>query len=330
MTDIANVPAAAYAFEPETAAFVRRQDEERAAGPANPSIEELRAGYRAGLLATSVPRRDGVTVRDLTVPGAVDDRAARLYTPATVGASRGPLLLYVHGGGFAVGDLESHDALLRMVADAARLRVLALDYRRAPEHRFPAARDDVAAAYRWVRANAAALGVDEARIVLGGESAGGTHAVAAALALRDAGDPMPHALWILVPALDATGGGESHGLFATGAGRPAAEFRFLWSLYRPEPLPADDPGLSPLFADLRGLPPVRVYTAEFDPARSDGETFAARARDAGVDARVRRERGLIHQFPEITGVSPASRDAVVGAAAELAALLRLPGAPAPA
>lgn len=308
-----------YAFEPETAAFVQRQDAERAAALGNPTIEQLRDSYRAGFLSTSVPPDTSVRAEDLTITGATDALGARLYRPAS-SRTRG-LLVYAHGGGFAVGDIDSHDALVRLISNASGTPVLTFHYRRAPEHPWPAARDDTAAVFLAAHQLAVAWGIDQHRIALGGESAGATHAVAATLHLRDTGGPLPHALWVMVPALDASGTGESHRLFAQGAGRSAAEFQSLWALYRPPAVAPDHPGLSPLYADLRGLPPTRVFVAEFDPARSDGEEFVARARIVGVDARVSREDGLIHQYPEITGVSPGSRDAVIRAAHALEAML---------
>ncbi len=308
-----------HAFEPETAAFVQRQDAERASATGDPTIEQLRHGYRASFVRTSVQPAVSVRTHDLSVAGPTGPLDARLYEPA-LPRTRG-LLVYAHGGGFAVGDLESHDALARLIADASGTRVLTFHYRRAPEYPWPAARDDTAAVFRAAHDYAIAWGVDPRRIALGGESAGATHAVAATLLLRDTGGPLPHAVWVMVPALDASGAGESHRIFAEGAGRPAAEFQFLWSLYRPPTVAPDDPGISPLYADLRGLPPTRVFVAEFDPARSDGEDFVVRARAAGVDATVRREDGLIHQYPEITGVSPGSRQAVIRAAQVLETLL---------
>jgi acetyl esterase len=308
-------------MEPDSAAFAA----EVAAQPqpvTPPSIDTLRSGYRQAFRQTSVAPSANVTAMDLTIPGSAGSLPARLYTPNAAQDTVTGLLIYAHGGGFAVGDLESHDALLRLIAEVADVRVLTVDYRLAPEHKFPAARDDVLAVFGWASSEANALGIDPSRIALGGESAGATHAIAATLTLRDAGLARPAALWVMVPATDASASGPSHKLFATGAGRTAAEFQFLWGLYAPEAMPRDDPGLSPLFADLRSLPPTLIYTAEFDPARDDGEQFARRAREAGVNVRLWRQSGLIHQFPEITGRSKASERAVRQAAKDLSMQLR--------
>jgi acetyl esterase len=246
--------------------------------------------------------------------------SARLYTPEAA-RSRSPLLLYVHGGGFVAGDLDTHDNLIRMIAAEAGLRVMAVDYRRPPEHVYPAALDDAHAAYTFAVANADALDIDPRNIAIGGESAGGAHCVSLALRLRADGVAQPAALWLLVPALDASRSGNSYRDFATGAGRTADEFGFLWSLYLPTSELLSDRQASPLAADLAGLPPVLVFTAEFDPARDDGEAFVAKAKAAGITAVLKRCTGLIHQFPEIVGISAASRQAVIDAAGDLKRLL---------
>lgn len=308
-----------FKFEAETARFV----DSVAKGPPteNLTIDQLRDGYRATVIANSVPALTSVKVREEKIVTHDSSVALRLYTPQRIEDSVSGLLIYVHGGGFAVGDLESHDNLLRLVADAADTRVLALDYRRAPENPFPAARDDVLACYEWAIANADALNVDKTKIALGGESAGGTHAVTAAINLSTVNPNALKALWVFVPALDPTGSGESHTLFATGAGRTAAEFAYLWSLYLPEENLRTSPEAAPAFADIPILPTTFIYTAEFDPARDDGEHFAAKARANGGDVRLKRQPGLVHQFPEITGISPASRQAVVDAAKDLKEIL---------
>jgi acetyl esterase len=303
-----------YAFEAQTAAFVRSVEQ----GPPTEglSLDQLRTGYRDTVIANSVVAHGAVATEDIVVP--LDGRSlqVRLYVPA-IATTPGPLLVYVHGGGFAVGDLESHDRLIRLIASRSGIRVLAIDYRRAPENPYPAALEDVLGVFRWVQVNAGAIGVDADRVALGGESAGATHAVMAALALGHS-DARPALLWAFVPALDPTGSGESHKLFATGAGRTATEFAYLWSLYLPDEAMRDDRAIAPVFADASVLPRTFFYTAEFDPARDDGENFAARAKASGVDVTLKRQAGLVHQFPEITGISPASLQAVTDASRDLA------------
>jgi acetyl esterase len=309
-----------FAFEPETASFV----EAVANGPAteNLTIDQLREGYRATVIGNSVPKRDSVQSSEEIVSGPAGDIAVRIYVPDALADTVSGLLIYIHGGGFAVGDLESHDSLLRLIASEAEVRVLALDYRRAPENPFPAARDDTLACFDWALNNAGHLSIDPTNIAIGGESAGGTHAITAALKLASANPGSLRAVWVFVPALDPTGSGESHTLFATGAGRTAAEFSYLWSLYLPDPAMHSNAEAAPALADASGLPTTFIYTAEFDPARDDGENFAAKAKAGGVDVRLKRQAGLVHQFPEITGISPASLAAVADAAKDLKALLR--------
>jgi acetyl esterase len=324
---IASAPASAQqlptparmAFEPATAAFV--EEVGRQPPTEGLSLEQLRDGYRQTVIKNSVPADMSVAVRNDTVAGAAGAVPVRLYTPRKAEGKTSGLLIYVHGGGFAVGDLESHDRLLRLIASELGHRVLALDYRRAPENPYPAALDDVLAVYRWVQAQARSLQVDPQRLALGGESAGGTHATAAAMAVRDRQLGPLKALWLFVPALDAQTRGASYTTFATGAGRTATEFSYLWSLYVPDAAQRGLPGPSPLYASAAGLPKTFVYTAEFDPARDDGESFANKVKAAGGQVTLKRQKGLVHQFPEITGLSPASRQAVVDAARELAGQL---------
>lgn len=306
-----------FPIEPETSAYLAafasqppREDQ---------SLDDLRDGYKAELIRCAPTDGSSLALRALRVPGGAGEMDAKLYFPDDATESL-PLLLYVHGGGFAVGDLESHDALARLICVHSGMAILTIDYRRAPEAPFPAARDDVLAAFRWVVVHAADIGVDSARIVLGGESAGAAHAMTAALALR-ADDIGPCAVWVMSPALDATTSGESYTIFATGAGRTSAEFAYLWSLYAPDPASHADPAVSPGRDDPTGLPPLFIYTAEFDPARSDGEDFAQKAQAAGVTVVCRRRAGLIHQYPEITGISHASHRAVVDAAKELSSFV---------
>jgi acetyl esterase len=308
------------AFEPATAAFV--EEIGRQPPTEGLTLEQLREGYRQTVIKNSVPADLSVAVRNDTVAGPAGAVPVRLYTPQTAVGKISGLLLYVHGGGFAVGDLDSHDRLLRLIASELGHRVLALEYRRAPENPYPAALDDVVAVYRWVQAQARSLQVDPQRLALGGESAGGTHATAAAMAVRDRQLSPLRALWVMVPALDAQTRGASYTTFATGAGRTATEFAYLWSLYVPDAAQRGLPGPSPLYASAAGLPKTFVYTAEFDPARDDGESFANKVEAAGGQVTRLRHKGLVHQFPEITGLSPASRQAVVDAARALAEQLR--------
>jgi acetyl esterase len=308
-----------FTFEADTAAFVKQVEQQPPTEGL--SLEQLRTGYRDTVIKNSAFTESGVSTTDMVIADAKGSIPVRLYTPTTCGDKTSGLLIYIHGGGFAVGDLDSHDRLARLIATHLGNRILTLDYRRAPENPYPAAMEDVLSVYQWAHANADTLKIDRSRIALGGESAGATHAVASALAIGDRQLPRLKALWIFVPALDAMGTGASYAEFATGAGRTATEFAYLWSLYVPDANQRAQPGPSPFYAELKNLPPTYIYTAEFDPVRSEGEEFAKRIELAGGMATLQRKKGLVHQFPEITGISAASHQAVILAAKDLGAAL---------
>lgn len=250
-------------------------------------------------------------VSDIVIDGTVP-LAARHYSPAEPGAPH-PLLVYYHGGGFTYGDLETHDGVCRILCRHAGANVLAVDYRLAPEHPFPAAVEDARAALRWVHEHAARLGADPRRIGVGGDSAGGNlAAVVARLAARDGGPP-PVLQLLIYPATDFTGRRTSRALFGEGFLLTNAEMDWFEGNYLGVGSGlASDPRASPLLAeDLSGLAPAFVVTAAFDPLRDEGEEYAAALLAAGTPATVRRFPGFIHAFIGAAGVSRACRDALV-------------------
>lgn len=253
--------------------------------------------------------------RDLAVAG----RPARLYTPTGAPAA-GPLLLFFHGGGFMHGDLDSHDASCRFLAERSGVRVLAVDYRLGPDDPFPAAHDDALAAYRWLVEHAAEVGADRDRLAVGGDSAGGN--LAAGVAIEAARTGLPLAFQLLVyPALDAVRDTDSAALFAEGFYLTRAYMDLANEAYAGG---ADlrDPLLSPLYADLPDdLAPAYVVTAGFDPLRDEGEAYARRLAEAGVPVELRRHAGQIHGFFNIVGVGRTSRAANALVAAKLKAAL---------
>ncbi len=266
---------------------------------------------RSSAIVGGRPRVGGV--RDLAVAGL----PARLYAPA--GAAAGtPLLLFLHGGGFVYGDLDSHDAACRVLAEGSGVRVLSVAYRLAPEHPFPAAYDDALAAFRWVVDHARDLGADPARLAVGGDSAGGN--LAAGVARVAAADGLPLAFQLLVyPATDSTRDTRSLGLFGRGFWLTTEFMALSNATYLPDPADRSDPRASPLLAEVPpGLAPAYVATAGFDPLRDEGEAYARALADAGVAVRLRRFPALIHGFLNTTGVLASSRVAV----AEVAAALR--------
>lgn len=261
-------------------------------------------------------------VREVKVDGAESPLPARLYVPHALLDSTGPdpLLVYLHGGGWVVGDLDSHDAVCRVLAETAAVRVLSVDYALAPEAPFPAAPLDCAAAYRWVVAHAAELGADPSRLAIGGDSAGGN--LAALTALTAAREGLPLAFQLLIyPATDHNHTTESHRLFSEGflletAGMVKARQQYLGDHDR------SDPAASPSYADIpAGLAPAYVATAGFDPLRDEGEAYARKLADAGVPVELERFPGQIHGFFNLVGAGRTARAAVDGIAGKLAAAL---------
>ena len=257
-------------------------------------------------------------VRDLVVAG----RPARLYVPSSslVEPVETPLLLFFHGGGFMYGDLDSHDASCRFLAERSGVRVLAVDYRLAPEHPFPAAYDDALAAHRWLVDHAAEVGADPARLAVGGDSAGGN--LAAGVAIEAARQGLPLAYQLLVyPATDAARQTGSAAAYSEGFYLTRAFMDLANATYVAE-TDLKDPRVSPLYADLpAGLAPAYVVTAGFDPLRDEGEAYARKLADAGVHVELRRFPDQIHGFFNVVGVGRSGRAAIATIAVKLKAAL---------
>jgi acetyl esterase len=284
--------------------------------------EDARENSRSEAIAfAGRPTRVGA-VRDLRVEGGAGSLAARHYVPAEPGAPH-PLLVYLHGGGWTTGDLDTHDEPCRLLCRHAGVHVVAVDYRLAPEHKFPAAVEDAGAALRWAQAKAGRLGADPSRVAIGGDSAG---ANLAAVASREAEQP-PALQLLIYPPMDLTGGTRSRELFAEGffLTRERREW-FDENYFGGTGADPADPRLSPLLApDLTGLPPSIVATGAFDPLRDEGEAYAAALGAAGVPVALRRAPGLVHGFVNMTGINHAARDAVLGVAGMTRAALALRG-----
>ena len=258
-------------------------------------------------------------VGDRLLPGNIP---ARVYTPAGPGPK--PVLLYFHGGGWVLGGLDTVDAPCRRLANAAGCVVVSVDYRLAPEHKFPIPAEDCYTATRHVAENAAAFGADRDRIAVGGDSAGGNLAAAVTIMARDRGGPRLSFQLLIYPATDFAFDTPSYRAYAEGFGLTRKAARWYWSQYLPRPEDAANPLASPLRAqDLRNLPPARVITAEYDPLRDEGEAYAARLRAAGVRAEVRRFDGQIHGFFSMCGIMDQGKAAIDDAAAALREAWRL-------
>ncbi len=265
------------------------------------------------------PPPAGVDTRALIIDRAGDGPAlpARLYEPAGLAAGS-PLLVYLHGGGWVTGSLNSHDTVCRFLAVTAQLRVLAVAYRLAPEHRFPAAVIDAVDGLRFARARAASLGADPGAIALGGDSAGANlAAVAAHLAVRG-GEPGPDRLLLFYPPCAVIGRTASREQFGEGFLLTDADIVWFRDHYLPSTSAYDDPRASILLADdLTGMPPTQLITAGFDPLRDEGEQFGERLARAGVPVLLRREPDQVHGFVNMIGLSARSRAAVAEAAQDL-------------
>jgi acetyl esterase len=242
-------------------------------------------------------------VVDRDVPGPGGRIPLRVYSPRGVAADEVTAgLVFFHGGAWVYGGLDSHDALCRFLCEQAGVRVVAVDYRLAPEHVFPAAVEDGLAAYDWVREHTAKLGLDPGRIAVGGDSAGGTLATVVAAA-RQGGGVAPALQLLIYPSTRAKARTDSMRLFNEGFYLTQAMMDFGAETYVSDPADLDDPRVSPLLAeDLSEMCPAYVVTAGFDPLRDEGEAYAARLAEAGVEVELRRFDGLIHGFANMVGV----------------------------
>jgi acetyl esterase len=258
------------------------------------SVEEARANMK-NLTAFRAAPEPIARVENRTIPGPAGEIPVRIYAPRTDPDL--PVLVYYHGGGWVLGDLDTHDGTTRMLAKMIDGIVVSVDYRLAPEHKFPAAIDDAYAAASWVVGNAGAIGGDPERVAIGGDSAGGNLTACVALRARDAGDPrLVHQL-LVYPVTDARFDTPSYRDNAEGYFLSRSDMEWFWNHYLRGPHDATHPYASPLQArDLRGLPPATVITAEFDPLRDEGEAYAARLAEAGVPTELKRYDGVIHGF----------------------------------
>jgi acetyl esterase len=295
-----------------------RDDSASAYGKLSP--QQGRARIRAGAAAAAGPKRVEPTAFDMTIPGPEGTIPARFYEPHGIGLENRPLIVYFHGGGWTIGDLDTCDSVCRFLALNTPATVLSVGYRLAPEHPFPAAVDDAQAAYRWAAASNGRLGADPARIAVAGDSAGGNLAAAVSLLSRDDGGPRPTMQALIYPVTDTVGGQESRDTFAKGFLLARADMDWFERHYLPEGVDRADPRVSMLRApDLSGLPPAYVATAGFDPLRDEGEAYAARMQEAGVEVNLRRHPGLVHGFANMTAISRTANAAML----ELAGALRM-------
>ena len=289
-----------------------------------PLAEQTPQGLREGYAALSIAaaREDVASVLDRTFPGPAGDVPVRVYRPA--GSSDGdvlPVLVWFHGGGWVIGDLETADPTARSLANAAGVAIVSVDYRLAPEHPFPAGFDDALAAVRWVASPdvAASLAVDPSRLAVGGDSAGGNLAAVAAQQLHDGGPAIRFQL-LVYPVTDLRMDSASYEDNAEGFFLTRETMQWFRMLYVGDDGPRDDPRTSPLAATpsgLAGLPPALVITAEFDPLRDEGEAYGSALAAAGVETTTTRYDGMIHGFFSMKEFLPDGATAMAEAAEAL-------------
>jgi acetyl esterase len=250
----------------------------------------------------------------------------RIYRPAGSVARLLPTVLYFHGGGWVIGSPEAYDLPCRFFCSRSGCAVVSVDYRLAPEHKFPAGLDDAVASFRWLAGNAEELGIDPDRIVVAGDSAGGTMAAVVAQQVRE--EPhVPCLQWLIYPATDLSSAAPSHTSCGQGFLLTQADMEWFRGLYLDDLAQATDPRVSPLLAsDLSGLPPALIFTAGFDPLRDEGQAYADKLAAAGVKTVHREFDSLIHGFVGMRGALQAAAramdDMVTGLRHELARLGR--------
>jgi acetyl esterase/lipase len=281
------------------------------------SIEERRNGYEA-LMRFSEMRGAGCEIEGRVAAAGERRVPVRIYTPKDTGVRRLPGLVYFHGGGLVAGSLDGYRGLCSALAAASLCRLVAVDYRLAPEHKFPAAVEDSLAATRWVLAHARELGIDRARIAIGGDSGGGTlAAVACQLMKSDQGPPLALQL-LLCPVLDADPDTPSRRRLAEGHLLDRKTLRRDLAHYAGDGLDTADPRVSPLRAgSFEGLPKAIVHTAEFDPLRDEGEAYADKLRLAGIEVHYTCHAGMIHHFYGLASLIPYAREALARIGAEV-------------
>jgi acetyl esterase len=277
------------------------------------SAGEMREAFRGLALAVG-PRHVPIgKIENGELPGPAGPLRIRVYTPVAPAAEPLAGLIYFHGGGWVFGDLDTHDGICRTLANEAACRVVAVDYRLAPAHAFPAAVDDSYAATTWVAENAARLGIDANRLAIGGDSAGGN--LAAVVCQRAKLNGPRLALQVLFcPVMDMSIDTPSRRALAAGYFLDEAMIDWSLKLYCPQGLDLSDPRISPLRAsDFSRLPPAHIHTAEFDPLRDEGKAYADELVRAGVPVRYTCHAGMIHHFYGMGGIIPYARTALQAA-----------------
>ncbi|PLR98471.1 alpha/beta hydrolase [Bacillus sp. T33-2] len=289
---------------------------EAAGAPAFETLTPEEARQVADFRALAGEPAEVGKIENRMVPGPGGDIPVRIYTP--VGEGPFPALVYYHGGGWVIGDLDTVEVICTLLANRARCVVVSVDYRLAPEHKFPAAADDAYAAVKWVEDNASSIEVDAARVAVGGDSAGGNLAAVTALMARDKGGPAIAYQMLIYPVTSHNFGTVSYEENAEGYFLTKNAMAWFWDQYLRDEQDGKNPYASPLLGeDLSGLPPALVITAGFDPLRDEGEAYAERLKEAGVAVEATRYDSMIHGFFWMPGVLEQGNKAIDQAAAAL-------------
>jgi acetyl esterase len=308
-------------LDPQVKALLMQLEQMEGPALADMTPEQARAAFDQMRQLGGAPDSVG-RVEDRTIPGPAGDLKARVYTPS--GEPPFPVMVFFHGGGWVIGDLESHDSLCRTLTNASGSMIVAVDYRLAPEHKFPAAVDDCYAAARWVADHAADLGADPSRLGVGGDSAGGNLSAVVSLLARDRGGPKFAYQLLIYPATDSAMNMPS--VRENGEGYFLTFQDMVWFTNHYIRGAGDklNPLVSPLLAaDHAGLPAAIIVTAEFDPLRDEGEAYGEKLRQAGVSVKVRRYDGTIHGFLSMSGVISRGQDAARDVGADVRELVRV-------
>jgi acetyl esterase len=286
--------------------------------------QEIRADRAAKAEAMEVlagPLQEVARVEDRTIPGPAQPIPIRIYRP--VAGTNLPALVYYHGGGWVIGTLDSVDRTCRALANASGCVLISVDYRLAPEHKFPAAVEDADAVLRYAAENAGEFDIDPNRIAVGGDSAGANLATVVCLIARDRGGPKIAFQLLVYPVTDYDDDRTSLHEFAQGYFLTRPMMDYFWGHYLARPEDGRNPHASPIKAEsLAGLPPAMVITAECDPIRDQGEAYAQRLRESGVPVSVKRYEGAIHVFFNLAGVIDSGKQAIRDAGAALKKALR--------
>lgn len=275
------------------------------------------AGDRAKTFFTPIPEPVG-SVTHRVIPGVIgDDILLRIYTPKDAGSGPYPVLLYFHGGGWVIADLDAYDASCRALCNAVPCVVVSVAYHQAPEHKYPAAVKDAYAAYQWVLSNTAAIHGDPNQVAVAGESAGGNLATVVTLVARDEGERLPVHQLLVYPVCDYAFDTPSYLEYANAKPLSKAGMVWFYNNYLQSPAQGNDPYASPLRASLAGLPPATIIAAQLDPLNAEGRAYAERLQEAGVPVNYHNYDGVTHEFFGMKVVLDKAKDAQSIAANDL-------------